>query len=82
MNEEPTPVERRVLAALRAAREPVREAALHDRLAREEPLDPNLLIAALEKLATQGHVRMSVEHDRPLVHDVPPFEPRYWRVVD
>jgi hypothetical protein len=60
----------------------VREASLHGRLADDAPTDPEVLIAALERLATQGHVRVSFEHDRHLVHDPEPFEARYWRVVD
>jgi hypothetical protein len=82
VNEQPSPLDLRIMESLRAAREPLREAVLHERVNAREPVGAPLFLAALERLATLGHVRVSVEHDRPLRHDPEPFEPRYWRVVD
>nr|WP_217924192.1 aspartate--tRNA ligase [Miltoncostaea oceani] len=71
-----------VLDALRRAGEPVREAVLHERvLARGAEIGPAELIALLERLAAEGHLRVSIDdRDRP-ASDPEPFEPRLWRVV-
>jgi hypothetical protein len=69
------------MEALRAAGEPVREAVLYERvLARGADLPPEAFIAVMERLATERHVRMSVEHDLP-ARDPAPFGPRFWTVV-
>lgn len=69
------------MEALRAAGEPVREAVLYERvLGRGGGVDPDRFIAMMERLATRGHVRQSVEHDLP-AHDPEPFAPRFWSVV-
>lgn len=75
-------VERAVMGELRGAGEPVRESVLHERL-RADGLDiaPDGLIAVLEHLAVQGHLRVSVEHELP-TRENPPFEARWWRVVE
>jgi hypothetical protein len=69
------------LDALRAAGEPVREAVLYERvLGRGAQLEPTDFIAMMERLATRGRVRLSVEHDLP-ARDPEPFAPRFWNVV-
>lgn len=69
------------LEVLRGAGEPVREAALHERVvARGVDVEPAAFIAALERLAAEGHVRVFVEHDST-ARDPEPFEPRFWSVV-
>jgi hypothetical protein len=74
-------VEEAVMRALRAADEPVREAVLYERVrARVPGLDADLMLAVLERLATEDHVHLAVEHDLP-AHDPPPFQPRFWRVT-
>ncbi len=71
-----------LLDALRRAGEPVREAVLHERVvARGAELAPEETVALLERLAAEGHLRVSVAHDDRPVHDPEPFEPRLWRVV-
>lgn len=82
MNEQPSALDLRIMESLRAAREPLRESVLYERVNGREAVGADLFLAALERLATLGHVRVSVEHDRPLQHDPEPFQPRYWRVVD
>lgn len=70
-----------ILETLRRAGEPVREAALYERV-RSAGLDatPERFLAATSRLETLGHLHLTVEHDRP-AHDPEPFEPRYLRVV-
>ncbi len=69
------------LEVLRDAGEPVREAALHERVvARGVDLEPAAFIAVLERLASEGHLRVSFEHDST-TRDPEPFEPRFWSVV-
>ena len=82
MDHELTAVERRIVETLRAARGPLRESALHGRLNERAPLDPDLMIAALERLATTGHVRVGFRHDGPTLRDPAPFAPRYWRLIE
>lgn len=66
---------------LRAAREPVRERALHERVAADLPgVTPERMIAALERLAVEGRVHVAFERELPLA-EPPPFAARYWRVV-
>jgi hypothetical protein len=75
-------VEALVLQHLRAAHEPVREAVLYERVRADgSPASPQLFLAALERLATLGHLHVSVEHELP-AHDPEPFQPRFWRVVE
>lgn len=69
------------MQALRAAGEPVREAVLYERVrARGADVAPEDFIATMERLATERHVRLSVEHDLP-ARDPAPFGPRFWSVV-
>ena len=75
-------VERTVVELLRRAGEPVREAALYERArSRHDGLTAALFLAALERLATLGHLHVSVEHGFR-ANDPEPFEPRFWRVVE
>jgi hypothetical protein len=69
------------LEVLRDSGEPVREAALYERVtARGVEVAPPAFVAVLERLATEGHVRVSFEHDST-VRDPEPFEPRFWSLV-
>lgn len=69
------------LEVLRDSGEPVREAALYERvLVRGVDVAPAAFIAVLERLAAEGHVRVSFEHDST-ARDPEPFEPRFWTVV-
>ena len=71
-----------IVAHLRSAGEPVREAVLFERVAaglRPAPTTDHFL-AALTMLEAHGRVRMRVEHDLP-AHDPAPFQPRYYFVV-
>ena len=72
-----------IIASLREAGEPVREAALAERVGRRlgEAPDPERLLAVLERLVTQGHLSVSVEHDLR-VQDPPPYQPRYYHLID
>jgi len=72
-----------ILAALRDAGEPVREAVLHERVGRRMsgPADPERFLACLEHLVTEGRLRVAVEHDLP-ARDPAPFEARYYLAVD
>lgn len=76
-----TDVDEITLDALRAAAEPVREAFLYERVrARGADLGAEEFVDLLERLATQGHVRMSVDHEGT-GSDPAPFGPRYWGIV-
>ena len=69
------------LEVLRDSGEPVREAALYERVtARGVVVEAPAFVAVLERLATEGHVRVSFEHDST-ARDPEPFEPRFWSVV-
>jgi hypothetical protein len=69
------------LEVLRGAGEPVREAALHERVvARGVDVGPAAFIAVLERLAAEGHLRVSFERDST-ARDPEPFEARFWSVV-
>ena len=75
------PLETEILEALRRAGEPVREAALYERVvAAGIAATPEHFLAATARLETLGHLHLTVEHDR-VGHDPEPFEPRYLRVV-
>jgi hypothetical protein len=75
-------VEARIMERLRAAGEPVREAVLYERVRGEgSDMSPDLFLAALERLATTGHLHVAVEHDLP-ARDPAPFQPRMWYVVE
>ena len=81
MEELKSGVEASVMAALRAAGEPVRESVLYERVRdRRGDVDPELLLAVLERLATTGHLHVVIENELP-GRDPPPFQPRYWHVV-
>lgn len=70
-----------VLEVLRGSGEPVREAALYERVvARGVAVEPTAFIAVLERLGAEGHVRVFVEHDST-ARDPEPFEARFWSVV-
>lgn len=78
----PPAPEETVLAALRAAGEPVREAVLYERvLSRGAEVEAEEFLGLLERLSMEGHLRVSVAHDDRPAHDPEPFEPRMWRVV-
>jgi len=69
------------LAALRESGEPVRESALYERVAaRGVEVEPTAFIGVLERLAAEGHLRVSFERDST-VRDPEPFEARFWSVV-
>jgi hypothetical protein len=67
-----------ILEHLGVAHEPVREDFLHERVGSD--VDPDLFIAVLEQLLTQGAVEMHVDHDLPVNRPGPaePFQPRFW----
>lgn len=74
-------LETEILEALRRAGEPVREAALYERVvARGFDATPEHFLAAAARLETLGHLHLTVDHDTP-ARDPEPFEPRYLRVV-
>ena len=69
------------LAVLHDSGEPVREAALYERVtARGVVAEPEAFVGVLERLAAEGHLRISFERDST-VRDPEPFEPRFWSVV-
>lgn len=75
-------VERLVLELLRAAREPVRESVLYERVQdRGQDVTPEFFLAVLERLATLGHLHVAVDHELS-VRDPAPFEARFWHVVE
>ncbi|WP_217915137.1 hypothetical protein [Miltoncostaea marina] len=75
-------VEATLVELLRRAGGPVREAALYERArSRHDGLSAALYLAALERLATLGHLHVAVEHDFR-ANDPEPFGPRFWRVVE
>jgi hypothetical protein len=71
------------LATLRDAGEPLREAVLSERVVRRlgESVTPERFLAALERLVTEGHLRVAVEHDLP-ARDPAPFQARYYQLID
>lgn len=71
-----------ITRTLGASREPLREIVLYQRVARVHAgLTPERFLAELERLATMGRLRVAVEHEQR-TRDAPPFQPRFWRVVD
>ncbi len=69
------------LTVLRDSGEPVREAALYERVgAHEVDIAPEAFIGVLERLAAEGHLRVSFERDSR-ARDPEPFEARFWSVV-
>jgi hypothetical protein len=81
MDERDAAIGRSVEEHLRRAREPVREAALYERVRADvSDVAPEELIGILEMLAARGRLHVAVEHDLP-ARDPEPFEPRFWRVV-
>jgi hypothetical protein len=81
MHEPRADVEASVLELLRASGEPVRESVLYERVrSRLDDVDPELLLAVLERLATLGRLHVTIEHDLP-GRDPAPFQPRFWHVV-
>ena len=82
MSNDGTPLHDLVMTALRAAGEPVREAALFERVrARGADATPERFIDAMEHLGSEGHVHVAFDHDTP-ARDPQPFQPRLWRVVE
>ncbi len=82
MSDQQSALEARILTALRASHAPLREGVLYERVARgDDTLSPDRFLATLERLATLGHLRVAVEHE-PRGRETPPFQPRFWRVVD
>ena len=74
-------LETEILEALRRAGEPVREAALYERvIAAGLDATPEHFLAATARLETLGYLQLSFDHETP-AHDPEPFEPRYLRVV-
>jgi hypothetical protein len=60
----------------------VREAVLYERvLAHGCDAGPELFLAALERLATFGHLHVAVDHELP-ARDPAPFQPRFWHVIE
>lgn len=79
MRDDPiTPLDHAILAALRAAGEPVRERVLFERAG--GGARPETFVAALERLAALGHAHVAFDRDAN-DRDPEPFEPRMWRVV-
>jgi hypothetical protein len=75
-------LENLITTSLRAAGGPLREVVLYDRVTRgRADITPEQFLGTLGRLATLGHLGMSVEHNRPVV-DIDPFQPRFWRVID
>ena len=75
-------VERLVLELLRAAREPVRESVLYERVQdRGQDVTPEFFLVILERLATLSHLHVAVDHELS-VRDPAPFEARFWHVVE
>ncbi len=75
------PVDGVTLEVLRQSGEPVREAALYERvIARGIDIEPEDFVGTLERLGAEGHLRVSFEHDST-TRDPEPFEPRFWTVV-
>ena len=72
-----------IVAALRDAGEPVREAALFERVARRLPAGPTPehFVATLAHLAVEHHVAIATDHEPPRVPDPAPFEGRYYRLL-
>ncbi len=72
-----------IVAALRDAGEPVREAALFERVAQRLPVGPTPehFVATLAHLAVEHHVAIATDHEPPRVPDPAPFEGRYYRLL-
>ena len=72
-----------IVAALRDAGEPVREAALFERVAQRLPSGPTPehFVATLAHLAVEHHVAIATDHEPPRVPDPAPFEGRYYRLL-
>lgn len=74
-------IEAGIVAHLRAAGEPVREAFLYERV-RADGVDVSgeEFITVLLRMETEGHLHMDPVHDER--RDPAPFGPRFWRIVD
>jgi adenylosuccinate lyase len=72
-----------IVAVLRDAGEPVREATLFERVARRLPDSPKPehFVATLAHLAVEHHVAIAIDHEPPLTPDPAPFEGRYYRLL-
>jgi len=69
-----------VAAVLGAARQPVREAVLYERLVeRGAALEPERFQQLMEELLTLGQVRVAIDHELPS-RDPPPFAARFYRL--
>lgn len=76
-----TTIDAVILAVLHESGEPVREAALYERVgARGVDTEPTAFIGVIERLAAEGHLRVSFERDST-VRDPEPFESRFWSVI-
>ena len=69
-----------IIAHLRSAGEPVREAYLYERVGGASTATPELFLGALVRLEVEGHVHVDPVHDE--VNDPAPFQPRFWRIID
>lgn len=67
-----------ILDHLRAAREPVREDILHERMALN--VSPDHFLGVLDQLLSQGKLGMHADHDPPVNLPRPPdpFGFRFW----
>jgi len=75
-------VEAAIMDALRAAREPVAESVLYERVrSRGVSVAPGAFMDVAERLATEGHVHVAFEHELPATPP-PPFEARFYRVIE
>jgi hypothetical protein len=75
-------IEAAIMDALRTAREPVAEAVLYERVrTRGVSVAPGAFMDVAERLATEGQVHVAFEHELP-TSPPPPFEARYYRVVE
>lgn len=76
-------LEQLALVHLRAAREPVREFVLYDRVAAacERPVSADAFVVAMDRLMTDGRVHVIADHE-PMGRDPAPFSPRYYRIVE
>lgn len=70
----------KIIEHLRASGEPVREAFLYERVGGPGASSPGHFIDALMRLEVEGHIHMDPVHDER--RDPPPFQPRFWRVID
>jgi adenylosuccinate lyase len=77
------PLRDAILAVLHTSGEPVREAALYERVAARvaRTPTPEHFLATLAHLAVERHVAIAPDHEPPRIPDPPPFEGRYYRLI-